>query len=794
MLVQLDGLRFQIFRNMPERRPQYRVTPGVFECDPVRKRLAGATAMAVFVVVALPAHGFSDPLPAAPAAGAIVPPTLQIQRRTGPIAIDGVLDDAGWSDIAPIDTWFETHPGNNTVPKVRNRGRVTYDGDALYVGLEFDDPDSSAIRAAVTDRDNVTRESDSGGVIIDPTNSGHIAQLFLVNPRGVQSDSVLDDNSDGEDTSPDFFWDSAVHISDKGWTLEIRIPFSSLSYSRQNPQPFRLMLYRNYPRDFRYQFFTTQLPRDSGCLICRCNPVAGLADLPAGGGIVVAPYASSTYEGKPVAGTGSKLHYDDPQFSTGFDAKWRPAAGTVIDVTVNPDFSQIESDVALITANERFALSYPEKRPFFLEGVDLLATPITAVNTRSLTDPQWGARATFKGDKLAFTALAVQDEGGGQVILPGPTSSSFADQQFRSWAGVARLRYELGLTSLGFLGTTREVEGGGFNRLGGPDLQWRPTESDVIVGQLLYSFTRTPDRPELATEWDGRKLDGHAASLRWIHTGNVLDFLALYRDLGSRFRADDGFVPQVGIREGHGEAGLTAHLEDGALRRLRGFATYDRIDNPGFDLLLQEVTAGVQTDVLLGSTAQLNYAYDQILVAGKLLPRNEAVYSLTMTPGVIVSRIDLSGSVGQQIDFDNARTGTGFDATLSAKLLPTPHLELTLNESLRWLDVNVPGQTRSRLFTARVDRLRAVYSFTPRLFVRFVGQYEVTRRSPELYLVPVAAKDSDFTGSLLFAYKLNWQSVLFVGYGDNRTFSETTQQLEPTGRQVFIKLSNAFQW
>ena len=199
-------------------------------------------------------------------------------------------------------------------------------------------------------------------------------------------------------------------------------------------------------------------------------------------------------------------------------------------------------------------------------------------------------------------------------------------------------------------------------------------------------------------------------------------------------------------------------------------------------------------DALLGSTAQLNYAYDQILVADKLLSRNQVVYSLSMTPGVIIARIDLAGSAGQQIDFENARTGTGFDATLSAKILPTPHLELTLNESLRWLDVDVPGQSRSRLFTARVDRVRVVYSFTPRVFVRFTGQYEVTRRSPELYLAPVAAKDSDFAGSLLFAYKINWQSVVFVGYGDNRTLSEMTQQLEPTGRQVFVKVSHAFQW
>ena len=104
------------------------------------------------------------------------------------------------------------------------------------------------------------------------------------------------------------------------------------------------------------------------------------------------------------------------------------------------------------------------------------------------------------------------------------------------------------------------------------------------------------------------------------------------------------------------------------------------------------------------------------------------------------------------------------------------------------------GQARTRLFTARVDRLRATYSFTARMFVRFTGQYEVTRRSPELYLAPITAKAADFAGSLLFAYKINWQSVVFLGYGDNRTLSETTQNLEPDARQVFVKLSHAFQW
>lgn len=750
------------------------------------------TVVAAALALAVPTRGSAESRPEVSTRTA-VPPTLHIQRAAGPIKIDGVLDDIGWTAAVSIEEWFETRPGDNIVPKVKSHGRIAYDSDALYVGLELDDPDPSAIRAPFADRDHLTEDTDYAGVILDPTASGRTGVEILATPSGVQFDAIYDDSTGATDVSPDFYWDAAARITDKGWTLEMRIPFSSLSYKRQDPQPFRLMLYRNYGREFRYQFFTTQRPHDSPCFICRANPVVGLSALPAGGGIVIAPYVSGSYIGKPAA-LGSPLSYGDPDLTAGFDAKWRPNAATVIDVTVNPDFSQIESDVALISANERFALSYPEKRPFFLEGVELLATPITAVSTRSLTDPLWGARGTVKLDHLAVTALASQDEGGGQVILPGATSSDAAEQNFRSWAGIARMRYALSSAYVGALATTREISGGGFNRLGGLDFQLRPFESDSVTGQYLYSFTRTPDRPELAAQWDGRSLAGHAAQLTWNHSGSVLDVATSYRDLANAFRADDGFVPQVGVREGKAAAGVTARFDEGALRRLRGFVGYERLVDPGFELLSHQLSSGVSADAILNSTLTLNYQFDQILVGGNLLSRSELVYGVTLNPGAIIANIDLEGSAGQQIDFENARTGTGIDVALSVTARPTRHLELAWTEELRWLDVDVDGQARTRLFTARVDRLGATYAFTARLLLRFIGQYEVTRRSPELYLAPVSAKVADFAGSLLFAYKINWQSVVFIGYGDNRTYSDMTQRLEPDSRQLFVKLSHAFQW
>jgi hypothetical protein len=751
---------------------------------------AAATTPLVAAAYALGLAGATAAL-AAPATVPAARTTLTATRISGPIEVDGALDEEAWKGVAPVETWYETNPGDNVPPAVGNVGYLAYDDRFLYAGFEFADPQPDAIRAPLGDRDNVPSNTDYGGVIVDPTNTGKTAILMLANARGVQYDAVTDDTSGQEDSSPDFFWDSVARIHDRGWTLEMRIPFSSLRYPRGDVQTWRIMLYRNRPRDFRYQMFSTRLPRGGNCFICWSNVLVGLERLPTGGGIVFAPYASGGYEAVAEDGVGSPLE-DDLEATGGFDAKWRPNAGTVIDATVNPDFSQIESDVALISTNERFALFFPEKRPFFLEGVEMLLTPLQVVYTRTMTDPQWGARATGRAGGLAYTGMVVQDEGGGSVIIPRPDSSDLVDQDFRSWAGIGRVRYELGRSLAGLLATGREIDGGGHNRVAGPDFEWRLGEGDSVTGQFLLSWTRTPELPELSDEWDGRALQGHAGLVQWRHNSSTIDWYGQYKEVSDDFRADNGFIPQAGFRDAYGEVGYTFRPETAFLRRVRPFAFYDHVFDYDEEILLQQLTGGTVMDALFSSSVTLQYSIDRVLAGTEVLPRQQLLYNLSVNPSMTFSQITLSGSAGQQIDFENARTGTGADVVLGLTVRPTPHLELVVNESLRWLDVRADGE-KQRLFTARVDRLRATYSFSPRLFIRAIGQYEVTRRDPALYMDEVARKEATFSASGLFAFKLNWQSVLFLGYGDSRIYDEMTRSLEPEARQLFLKFSYAFQ-
>ena len=401
--------------------------------------------------------------------------TIHITRAQGPIVIDGDLSDEGWRTATRVEKFYEVSPGDNVEPKVKTVGYLTYDDRFLYVALDLSDPDPSGIRAPYGDHDSINGNSDDfAGVFLDTMNTRRTAAEFFVTARNIQYDAITDDAS-GENASPDFFWDSAAKISDHGWVVEMRIPFSSLRYRNTDPQTWGIILFRNYPHGYRYQILSARMPKNNNCTICRSNVLQGLEHLPSGGHYIIAPYVSGTETALPQDGVlGAPLVNGSPTGKVGVDVKLIPNANDAVDLTVKPDFSQVESDTAQISANERFALFFPEKRPFFLEGVDLFQTPIQAVYTRTITSPLWGARATGKDGGIRFTALVSEDEGGGSTIIPGANGSSFAAQDFGSTVFLGRAKKDMGLSFIGALVTDRENrDGQGHNRAAGPDFQWR---------------------------------------------------------------------------------------------------------------------------------------------------------------------------------------------------------------------------------------------------------------------------------------------------------------------------------
>ena len=687
---------------------------------------------------------------------------IDIERTSADITIDGDLTDPGWQTATEIETWF----------------------------------------------DNVPSNTDYGGVILATRNDGKTGQMFLANPRGIQYDAINSDVS-GEDSAPDFFWDSAARITPEGWTLEMRIPFSSLRYSGEEggEQNWRVLLYRNYPRDFRYQMFSSRLPRDVNCFICNSRPLTGLAGLPSGSHFVIAPFATSAQLSEPEGDLGTPLTSGDVDFEPGVDVKWIPNPDTVIDATVNPDFSQVESDVAQIATNEQFALFFPEKRPFFLEGIDLFQTNMRAVYTRSFTAPRWGARVTGKLGKNAYTLLVGEDEGGGSVIIPGSDSSSFADQDFSSLVAIGRWRRDLGKRSFAsFLASAREIEGGAYNRVLGPDFEWVPNDRDTVSAQFLWSESLTPNLPDLAEEWDGRELSGHALEAWWHHGTEKEDWFVLYREIGDEFRADNGFVPQVGYRQGFFDTGYTFRPKNGFLHRIRTFFIAEHQEDQEGGVIYRQVSPGFGMSGKKNYFGRFRLAFDEVRAfreidtgdgpteVSRLLDRVQLHYTVDISPSRRFAQFRLNGRIGDEVDFTEARLGKGARVEANVTLRPSDRIELRLLANRRWLDLDLDDGRSGRLFTAQVSRLRGVYTFNARSWLRLIAQYVETERDTSLYENPddFDAESGFFSTSAVFAYKLNWQTVLFLGVGDDRELSDA-DELEPAARQLFMKISYAFQ-
>ena len=698
---------------------------------------------------------------------AAVPTKVDIAKLNGPITVDGEPSEAAWQNAQRIDGFVEYYKGNNEAPPARTVGLLAYDENAVYVAFMAEDPRPTDIRAPLVDRDKVLGDQDYVAILIDTLNDRRSGVAFRVNPRGVQTDSVVNDANQTEDFSPDFFYEAVARSTEGGWTAEMRIPLASLRYSNSDPQTWGVIMMRNYPRDFRYIMANTPIPKNSGCFLCHASEVAGLEGLPTGSHFTIAPYSTASFSRQ--SAVGSLQESDRFDSDIGLDLKWNPSTRLTIDGTLNPDFSQIEADVPQIDVNNRFALSYPEKRTFFLEGVDLLSTPIVATYTRSITSPAWGMRATGQAGSNAYTFLVAEDRGGGTMILPGPQESDFIPQDFRSRVALGRVRRSFGDSFGAFMVSAREIEGGGYNRVFGPDFLWKRSDTDKIFGQFLASSTENPNRPDLSEKFNGQSSDGHAYRVVFERDAKRYDIWGGTSGYSPEFRADNGFVVQNDYRRS-GLFGALRFYPKRFFSYLRWYtgANYDS-DFDGEQRLRDGKYLGMEFQGKWSSTGWMESAQVTERVGTTLLTRNELWFDLRAAPLRWLPAIQLDGVAGDKVDYAGARLGKGAKVNLSATLRMTDHLELQARTSRDWLDID-----SGRLFDAQIDWLKATYTFSPRSLVRATAQRKTIERD--------GTTERKTTLSGLYAYKLNWQTVFFVGYGDAED-----------SRSVFMKVAYAFQ-
>ncbi len=620
-------------------------------------------------------------------------PPLQVERAASRIAVDGVLDEAAWGSAAKMELRYETRPAENTPPPVRTEVLFTYDEDHLYVAFRSHDPDPSKIRAHLSDRDTAFSD-DFVGIVIDTFNDERRAFEFFVNPLGVQMDLFQDDVGGSEDESWDAIWDAAGKIHAGGYDVEIAIPWSSLRFPRaEGAQTWGFDALRFYPRSQRHRISSHPLDRNVSCYLCQASKLTGFSGVTPGRNLEVTPTVTANRTDERENGDlDQPLAEGDVDTELGVTGRWGVTPNLTLNAAINPDFSQVEADAAQLDVNNQFALFFPEKRPFFLEGADFFRTPYNVVFTRNVTDPDWGVKLTGKEGKNGIGVFAARDQRT-DLILPGSTSSGLVTLPIETTDAVLRYRRDLGGSSaLGVLFTGSEGDGY-FNHLGGLDGLYRLNDSNQMRAQFLRSRTEYPagggdgNRPgENEVPLPEGTLEDDAFLLTFDHNSRNWGFEARYEDVGREFRADMGFMPQVDYTLM--ASGLQRIWYGERWTRVSVGGDWDRREDQSGQLLEEELEISFDAQGPRQSFFTVGGGQRDRFFNGVTFDETFwYVFGEAEPSGDLYASLEASG--GDEIDFVNTQPGDNLELGGAVRFNLGLHLRTRLSHDFQRLDV--PG-------------------------------------------------------------------------------------------------------
>ncbi|MEL7025172.1 MAG: DUF5916 domain-containing protein [Pseudomonadota bacterium] len=712
---------------------------------------------------------------------------IDIPLVSGAPELDGQLDEAFWAEAATVELGYETRPAENEPASVRTVAYLAENGSDLYVAFRAYDPNPESIVAFLADRDDAY-DDDWVGIVLDTFNDQRRAFEFFANPFGIQMDLTFDDVNGNEDDSWNAIWDSKGALDDKGYVVEMRIPFQSLQFpAGDDAKTFGFDLIRVRPRDFRYRLSNNIQDRSVPCYLCQLDKMRGFASADPGRNLIIAPSAtairtdsaSDTDVPEPVLVEG------DIEFEPALDVRWGITPDINLTATLNPDFSQVEADVAQVQVNQQFALFFPEQRPFFLEGADFFASPINAVFTRNLADPDFGAKITGKAAGHTFGAFVANDTTT-NLLLPGAQGSEITTLDEQSEAAVARYAYDVGRNSrVGALATQRQA-GDYRNTVVGVDGRAQFADYYTIEGQFLQSNTQNPE--SISDEFGlDEEQSGHALRARFERRSRNWLHYAQYLDFGRDFRADMGFVPQVDFDKSiigmfrffNPEAGLW-------WSRASIGGDYDITHDADGQLLERELEMRADINFVGQSYAEIGLVHRDRLFEDTLYEESRGfLYTETQPTGSVFLGLLLSG--GDQIDFANSRLGK--DLTISPRTTLRLGDGLALRLRHTWQELEADGD---RVFTVNLTDLRVQYQMSPRTFFRVVLTHRDVDRNVSNFAEPVDASTRRLSSQLLWSYTINPQTVFFLGYGDSRLEDDTIVDLTEVDRGFFMKVGYAF--
>ena len=668
-------------------------------------------------------------------------PSITANRVQDAPHIDGVLDDRAWT-LPPVETgtWLSYNPLHGDAIPQQTRVWVAYDSDALYFAFQCDDPEPGRIKTSVSKRDNIGTD-DWVGLSLDPTGTGQLSYHMMVNPSGVQLD-MLNSVAGNEDSSVDWVWESAGRLTATGYNVEIRLPLRSVRFASGDGVRMGLLFWRKVSRtgvsvawpplepskwvfekhaSLRLDHLDPKLPRD-----------------------VIPSVSVSERQNRTTPSSWSAL---DQVKDAGISAKLGLTTQVTVDATLNPDFSQVESDAFQVDVNQRFPVFYSEKRPFFMEGAGIFSLAATgsgdnsmqrAVHTRRIVDPIAGVKLTGSTGRWTFATLSTSDQAPGHAVAPDDRAAT-RDQI----TNVGRAQVSLRPSEyVGAIVTDSEFAGRS-NRVAGMDVSTRVSTTQRVDVFVLASSTRP-------REGDSQR--GIAANVVYNYNTRAMSASGSVEHYDRGFQMDTAFLNRVGFTSAWGYVDHNFYPVKPRVAWIRRITPFmfaqggmDRVAG-GHDLI--EV-AGARFNFTRLGFLRVDRTWGHEPWANRRFERG----ALRSWGNVQLFRwVKFDGRIesGRATYYDAVNPFQGERRRVNGGIVlqPNGRFAQTLSFDQVTFDRRDTGE---RVYRVRILNSKTTYQFTRELFLRGIIQYDSSR--------------SRVLTDTLLSYEMNPGSVFYLGYG-----------------------------
>jgi hypothetical protein len=769
-----------------------------------------------------------DPNPKNPAYAVKEAPVRIPRLETAPV-IDGQLNDAVWQTATVLGDFLQIQPGDNVAPSSPTEVMIGYDAKHLYIAFRIKQ-DRDKVRATVARRDNIFND-DYVGVYLDTFNDQRQAYAIFWNPLGVQADGTFSE-SNGEDYSVDLVMESKGVLTEDGFTIEAAIPFKSLRYEAGKDKQWGIHIFRRIKYNNNELNSWMRGNRSTSGSLNKAGHITGLDDISTTRQVEIIPSftlsesgrrSRYTFDGNPAG----RFVNEGVRGDFGMTAKFSLTPTITLDFAYNPDFAQVEADAPVTTANQRFPIFFAEKRPFFLERIDIFQTPLNVVNTRTIVDPDIAAKITGRRGKNTFGVMYASDNAPGNYSqddreslllcqkrrLTDPRevceTERFIDKN--ADIGVFRFKRDIGKeNNLGFFATTYNFVDQ-HNHAGGFDGRWRFDSKTVAEFQLVGTHTRANFYDSNLDRELYRTGNGFGYNF-WIERSGrnlYMNYLAMGRT--SDYRADVGFTQRTDTNY---LGSFIQYKTDQDPKKAIIFKRLNNATNISYDwkrraqywVTRSQGMLALQRQTYVG--AEFQYGYERVFeheFGARRTPTRQGAFSgndperstifkafqtfIETTPHKKLFAFVLLDYTFGQMDYDlgsggpyNPGPGNQLFIESSFRYQPTTAFQTQLNFNKVRLVRNDTGRVA---FDDNIFSSRSTYQFSRNTFARLRLDYSTIseRVRPQLVV----------------GWTPNPGTALYIGYSDNLSYNNRNpfnRQNEPgfhsNGRTFFIKASYLF--